>query len=87
MTAAHPHVPARSPEQVLHERAAMEVSGVLLVLEDALDRARQARRRVAKDGYDRNAELALVAVIDTLTSARKRFERDTVYAGPQQRLI
>lgn len=49
----------RTDEEIALERAKAEVSDVLLNIEHALDRAKRARKNVAKDGVDGNAELAL----------------------------
>lgn len=77
----------RDPEQVARERAAGEVSAVLLNLDHTLARARRAHKAVVKDGADRNAELALGAIIAELQQVRKRFMQDAVYAGDDLRLM
>lgn len=77
----------RSAEQVGRERAMGEVSDVLLLIDHALERAKRARKTVAKDGADGNAELALAALIADLTQTRKRFVKDTYYAGEALRLL
>lgn len=77
----------RDPDQVARERAAAEVSDVLLNLDHTLARARRAQKIVRKDGADRNAELALEAVIGDLQRIRKRLTRDAVYAGDDLRLM
>lgn len=80
-------VPERSQRQVAEERAAAEVSDVLLNLDHALDRARRAHKRVGKDGVDVNAELALGDLVKELRRLRKRFTQDTLYAGDAQRML
>jgi hypothetical protein len=77
----------RSPEQVKDERAMTEVSAVLLNLDHTLTKAKKAQKVVAKDGANRNAELALTDLIEQLTKARKRFVQDTYYAGDSARLL
>lgn len=84
MTAAHPD---RTPDQIAMERAAGEVSDVLLNLEHALSRAKRAVKTVAKDGVDTNAELALKDLIVSLERSRKRLQQDTYFAGDAVRLI
>jgi len=70
----------RDPQQVARERAAAEVSDVLLNLDHALARARRAQKTVHKDDVDQNADLALGALILDLQRVRKRLTQDTVYA-------
>jgi len=77
----------RTPDQVARERAAAQVSDVLLTMEHALARAKKAHAVVAKDGLDPNAELALADAIKELDRLRKRLTRDTYYAGDAIRLI
>ncbi|MEP6665566.1 MAG: hypothetical protein ABJA81_03865 [Nocardioidaceae bacterium] len=77
----------RTPEQVARERAAGQVSDVLLNLEHTLARAKKAHKLVAKDGVDSNAELALVDAIRELERVRKRLQQDTYFAGDSLRLI
>ncbi len=72
--------PERSNEQVAMERAAAQISDVLLNIEHALDRAKKARAVVVKDGVDVNAELALGDAIKDLEKLRKRLTQDTYYA-------
>ena len=69
------------------ERAAGEVSDVLLNLEHALSRAKRAHKTVTKDGVDTNAELALRDLITNLERSRKRLQQDTYFAGNTIRLI
>jgi predicted lipid carrier protein YhbT len=76
----------RSEEQVRQERAATQVSDVLLNLEWTLEAARKGLKVVRKDGVDVNAELALADLIKDLERLRKRFTQDTYYAG-DDRLI
>ena len=71
----------RDPEQVARERAAAEVSAVLLNLDHTLARARRAQKTLRKDAADSNAELALPAVIAELQRVRKRLTQDAVYAA------
>jgi len=60
MSQPQPDSEAVRPDQAIAlERAKGEVSDVLLNIEHALDRARRARKNVARDGVDNNAELAL----------------------------
>lgn len=77
----------RSPEQVLQERPAGEVSAVLTNIEHALSRARRAHKVVVKDGVDRNAEIALAEAIEGIDKVRKRLMQDTYFAGDAVRLI
>jgi len=51
--------PEPTQDQVLRERAAGQVSDVMLNLEWTLASAKKGHNVVAKDGVDRNAELAL----------------------------
>lgn len=71
----------RSSEQVARERAAAQVSDVLLNIEHALDRAKRARTVVAKDAVDVNAELALGDAVKELERIRKRLTQDTYFAS------
>ena len=64
-----------------------EVSDVLLNVEHALDRAKRARKIVAKDGVDSNAELALGEAAASLDRLRKRLFQDTYFAGDNLRLM
>jgi len=70
----------RSEEQILEERAASQVSDVLLNLEWTLEAARKGVKIVRKDGVDTNAEMALNDLIKDLERLRKRFTQDTYYA-------
>lgn len=72
--------PERSDDQVARERAASEVSDVLLNIEYALTRAKKARTVVEKDGVDVNAGLALSDAIRDLERVRKRLTQDTYYS-------
>lgn len=76
----------RSNDQIARERAAIQISEVLLNLEHTLDRARKGHKIVAKDGVDINAELALADLIKDLDRLRKRLTQDTYYAS-DDRLI
>ncbi|MGH3448997.1 MAG: hypothetical protein ACRDP4_15370, partial [Nocardioidaceae bacterium] len=76
-----------SSEQAALERAAGQVSDVLLNLENSLARAKKAKKAVAKDGVDSNAELALGDTIRELERVRKRLQQDTYFAGDSLRLI
>ena len=71
----------RSDERVARERAAAEVSDVLLNLEHALARARKAKSVVAKDDVDANAEHALGDAVKDLERLRKRLTQDTYFAS------
>ena len=86
-----PHPPdseaARSAEEIALERAKGEVSDVLLNIEHALDRAKRARKNVAKGGVDGNAELALGEAVAGLERLRKRLFQDTYFAGDNLRLM
>jgi len=73
-------------DQVVRERAAAQVSDVLLNLEHTLARARKGLKIVAKDGVDVNAELALADLIKDLDRLRKRLTQDTYFAS-DNRLI
>jgi len=84
---SQPATSDRDAEQVARERAAAEVSDVLLNLDHTLARARRAHKMLRKDGADRNAELALDAVITELQRVRKRLTQDAVYAGDDLRLM
>ena len=77
----------RTEDQIALERAKGEVSDVLLNIEHALDRAKRARKNVAKDGVDNNAELALAEAAAGLDRLRKRLLQDTYFAGDNLRLI
>jgi len=77
----------RSPQQLAEERAAAQVSDVLLTLEHALSRAKKGLSVVRKDGVDRNAELALADTVKELERLRKRLLQDTYFAGDAVRLI
>ena len=73
--------PERSGDEVARERAAAEVSDVLLNIEYALTRAKKARAVVDKDGADVNASLALSDAIRDLERLRKRLTQDTYYSA------
>ena len=77
---AHDSGYQRSEDQIIRERAMGKVSDVLLNLDWTLEAARKGLKVVAKDGVDRNAELALGDLIKELERARKRFMQDTYYA-------
>ena len=77
----------RTDEEIALERAKGEVSDVLLNIEHALDRAKRARKIVAKDGVDSNAELALAEAAAGLELLRKRLFQDTYFAGDNLRLM
>lgn len=68
-------------DRVARERAAAEVSDVLLNIEWALTRAKKARTLVDKDGVDVNASLALAEAIRDLERVRKRLTQDTYFAA------
>lgn len=68
------------PEQAAQERAAQQVSDVLMQLDWTLDQAKKGVKIVAKDAVDMNAELALNDLIKELTKLRKRFVQDTYFA-------
>lgn len=74
------------PEQAAKERAAQQVSDVLMQLDWTLDQAKKGVKIVAKDGADMNAQLALNDLIKDLGRLRKRFLQDTYYAT-DERLI
>jgi hypothetical protein len=76
----------RSPERAARERAAIQISDVLLNLEHTLARARKGHKVIAKDGVDMNAELALSDLIKDLDRLRKRLTQDTYFAS-DDRLI
>ena len=84
MTSASDH---RAHDEIALERAAGEVSDVLLNLEHSLARAKRALKVVHKDGVDTNAELALAETISNLERVRKRLQQDTYFAGNAIRLI
>lgn len=84
MTSAHDD---RSDEAIAMERAAGEISDVLLNLEHTVARAKRAVKTVSKDGVDTNAELALNDLIPQLDRLRKRLQQDTYFAGDAIRLI
>lgn len=69
-----------SAEQALRERAAGQVSDVLLNIEYAISKARKGHKVVARDGVDRNAELALAEAAAGLEKLRKRLMQDTYFA-------
>ncbi len=68
-------------DRVARERAAAQVSDVLLNLEHTLARARKGHKIVSKDGVDMNAELALSDLIKDLDRLRKRLTQDTYFAS------
>lgn len=75
--------PAVSPgggDRAARERAAAQVSDVLLNLEHTLARARKGHKLVAADGVDVNAELALADLVKDLDRLRKRLTQDTYFA-------
>ncbi len=74
-------------DSAARERAAGQVSDVLLNLEHTLARAKKAQKVVAKDGVDGNAELALGEAIRDLERVRKRLQQDTYFAGDSLRLL
>lgn len=76
----------RDEEQILRERAAGQVSDVLLNLDYTLEAARRGAKVVAKDDVDRNAVLALTDLVKELQRLRKRLVQDTYYAV-EERLI
>lgn len=79
--AAQDDDPGRKREA--RERAAGQVSDVLLNLEWTLDKARKARKArkaIAKDGVDTNAELALGDALRDLERVHKRLVQDTYFA-------
>jgi len=86
-SAREPATGQRSADQAADERAAAQVSDVLLTLEHALARARKGLAQVKKDGADRNAELALGDTVKELERVRKRLLQDTYFAGDAVRLI
>jgi len=71
--------PEPTQEQVLRERAAGQVS-VMLNLEWTIASAKKGHKVVAKDGVDRNAELALAELAKDLERLRKRLMQDTYFA-------
>jgi hypothetical protein len=71
----------RGDDQVAREKAATQVSDVLLNLEHTLARARRGHKIVAADGVDVNAELALTDLIKDLDRLRKKFMQDTYFAS------
>lgn len=79
--------PAGGSSERAMEKAASEVSDVLLNLEHSLSRAKRALKVVTKDATDRNAELALRDAISDLERVRKRLQTDTYFAGDAVRLI
>lgn len=82
MSRSKPAHDLRSDEQFLHEEAMTDVSEVLMSVEDAVRRARKALRTLGDTPSERNATLALKDAVESLTSVRKRLERDTLYADP-----
>lgn len=71
----------RNSDQVARERAAAEVSDVLLNIEHALSRAKKAHKTIGKDAVDINAELALADTVKELERIRKRLTQDTYFAS------
>ncbi len=67
-------------DDVLRERAAGQVSDVMLNLEWTIGAAKKGHKQVAKDGVDRNAELALGELVKDLERLRKRLMQDTYFA-------
>lgn len=70
----------RSEDQALRERAAGQVSDVMLNLEWTIASAKKGHKIVAKDGVDHNAELALAELAKELERLRKRLMQDTYFA-------
>ena len=60
----------RTPSQVAHERAMVEVSETLMNVEQAIRRTQRAQAEVAKIGYQGGARKALDVVLQELTRAR-----------------
>jgi len=67
-------------DQGARERAAGQVSDVMLNLEWTVASAKKGHKLVAKDGVDRNAELALAELAKELERLRKRLLQDTYFA-------
>lgn len=87
MTVPVPSGMERSPEQVAHERAMMEVSSVLTNLDHAIDRAKKARKRIEKDDAAHNQRLALDELVRGLEPLRRRYMQDAYYSGDALRLL
>lgn len=76
----HAAVPSDEGDKAARERAAVQVSEVLLNLEHTLNRARKGHKVVSADGVDVNAELALADLVKDLDRLRKRLTQDTYFA-------
>lgn len=87
MTQSNPLPGSLTDEESARERAMGEVSDVLLNLDHALARARKGLKVVKRDDVDRNAELALVDIIEALERLRKRLLHDTYYSEDKVRLL
>ncbi len=79
--------PQQGADPLAFERAAGQVSDVLLNLEHTLARAKKAHKIVLKDGVDSNVKLALAEAIKDLERVRKRLQQDTYFAGDSLRLL
>lgn len=77
----------RTPEQVGHETAMIEVAETLANIEQAIRRAERARRAVAVLGRERNVEIALASAVATLQTAHKGLFQDGYFSDDQQKLI
>lgn len=77
----------RTSEELSHEQAMGEVSDVMVNLEHAIDRARQALKRVSKAGDQPNIQLALADLTKDLDRIRRRLTKDTYFADDTYRLL
>lgn len=82
--------PAHDPRpesQAAHERAMSEVSDVLMNLDNALARAKKAKKRLGTGPEEHNAQLALSDAIKALGETRARLQKDTYFSGDELRLV
>ncbi|WP_007024685.1 hypothetical protein [Saccharomonospora iraqiensis] len=77
----------RTQSQAAHERAMSEVSDVLMNIENALSRAKKAKKRLGTGPEEHNAQLALNDATKTLEQARARLQKDTYFGGDDLRLM
>lgn len=77
----------RTPEQVAHETAMIEVAETLANIEQAIRRAERARRAVAVLGREPNVEIALTSALKTLQAAHKGLFHEGYFSDDQHKLI
>lgn len=79
--------PGLSLEQTLQEEAMREVDATVLNIEQAIRRADQARRRVARGTAEPNFLRALDDAIKQLEQTRRTLQQQTLFGQAQQRLL